>query len=87
MVTIRDIKAGEQIWNTYGDPPNSELLRRYGYIDLLPCEKNGYAFPFENPSDEVEIRADLVIDIVAPSLQGDERMRKIDTWLGLGGDE
>ncbi|KAL6946525.1 hypothetical protein ACO0RG_000678 [Hanseniaspora osmophila] len=33
MVATRDIKAGEQIFNTYGDHPNSELLRRYGYVE------------------------------------------------------
>ncbi|KAH7339918.1 hypothetical protein B0J17DRAFT_657309 [Rhizoctonia solani] len=34
MITTKAISAGEQIWNTYGDPPNSELLRRYGYVDV-----------------------------------------------------
>lgn len=23
-------------FNTYGDPPNSDLLRRYGHVDLVP---------------------------------------------------
>lgn len=34
MRATQEIKAGEQIWNTYGDPPSSDLLRRYGYVDL-----------------------------------------------------
>lgn len=87
MDAIKDIKAGEQIWNTYGDPPNSELLRRYGYVDFIPCDKPGYNFPFENPEDDVEIRADLILDICAPSIQGEARVQKIDVWLTLGGDE
>ncbi|MBW0461775.1 hypothetical protein O181_001490 [Austropuccinia psidii MF-1] len=33
MTTTRDIKKGEQIYNTYGDPPNGDLLRRYGHVD------------------------------------------------------
>lgn len=33
MVTIRPIRAGAQVYNTYGDRPNAELFRRYGYID------------------------------------------------------
>ncbi|KAN0091574.1 hypothetical protein V8E55_005140 [Tylopilus felleus] len=35
MVTTKNIKRGEQIFNTYGDPPNSDLLRRYGHVDLF----------------------------------------------------
>ncbi|KAG5969458.1 hypothetical protein E4U58_001405 [Claviceps cyperi] len=30
--TLRDIKAGDEILNFYGPHPNSELLRRYGYV-------------------------------------------------------
>jgi SET domain-containing protein 6 len=87
MVATHDIKAGDQIWNTYGDLPNSHLLRRYGYVDIIPCPREQYLFPFDNPADEVEIRADLVMDICVPGAQGDERVRKIDTWINLGGDE
>ncbi|CDO91844.1 unnamed protein product [Kluyveromyces dobzhanskii CBS 2104] len=29
----KDIKAGEQVYNIYGDHPNAELLRRYGYVE------------------------------------------------------
>jgi SET domain-containing protein 6 len=34
MRATQTISKGEQIWNTYGDPPSSDLLRRYGYVDL-----------------------------------------------------
>lgn len=50
MRATQPIKAGEQIWNTYGDPPNSDLLRRYGYADLA------------NPGDVVEINLTNLID-------------------------
>ncbi|KAI9898729.1 hypothetical protein N3K66_007089 [Trichothecium roseum] len=30
--TLRDIRAGEEVLNYYGPHPNSELLRRYGYV-------------------------------------------------------
>ncbi|CCE85934.1 Piso0_005574 [Millerozyma farinosa CBS 7064] len=33
MVAIKNIKKGGQIYNTYSDHPNSEILRRYGYIE------------------------------------------------------
>lgn len=32
VTTLRDIKAGDEILNHYGPHPNSELLRRYGYV-------------------------------------------------------
>ncbi|KAL6897728.1 UV-endonuclease UvdE domain-containing protein [Trichoderma evansii] len=32
VATLRTIKAGEEILNYYGPHPNSELLRRYGYV-------------------------------------------------------
>ncbi|KAG6300529.1 hypothetical protein E4U45_003840 [Claviceps purpurea] len=30
--TLRDVRAGDEILNFYGPHPNSELLRRYGYV-------------------------------------------------------
>lgn len=33
MRSIKDIKKGEQVFNTYSDHPNSEILRRYGYVE------------------------------------------------------
>ncbi|CEJ92847.1 hypothetical protein VHEMI08474 [[Torrubiella] hemipterigena] len=32
VTSLRTIRAGEQILNYYGPHPNSELLRRYGYV-------------------------------------------------------
>ncbi|KAK5993898.1 N-lysine methyltransferase SETD6-like protein [Cladobotryum mycophilum] len=32
VITSRPIKAGEEVLNYYGPHPNSELLRRYGYV-------------------------------------------------------
>lgn len=33
MVAVRAVAAGEQLFNTYGDLGNTELLFRYGYLD------------------------------------------------------
>lgn len=52
MATVA-IKAGEQIWNTYADPPNSDLLRRYGHVDET------------NAEDLVEIGMESLIDLIA----------------------
>lgn len=86
MVTTKSIKAGEQIFNTYGDLPNSDLLRRYGYVDLVPCPhlKGGLG----NPHDIVEIRADLVVNVVRDDVPNSETYgQRINWWLDEGGDD
>ncbi|KAF8629219.1 hypothetical protein AX17_005802 [Amanita inopinata Kibby_2008] len=86
MVSTRSIHEGEQVWNTYGDLPNAELLRRYGHVDTLPLSRGGVG----NPGDVVEIRADIVADVLLKrdstvSLQ--ELKERIDWWLDEGGDD
>lgn len=86
MVAIRPIKLGEQIWNTYGDLPNADLLRRYGHIDMTPLNQGG-PFPYGNPSDDVEIPADLVFDICTPGAGDEQKSRKIEAWMNLDDPE
>lgn len=101
MICTRDIPSGEQIvssshalilllahlhqWNTYGDPPNSDLLRRYGHVDIIPLG-NGVQ---GNPADVVDIRADAVLDVFRSQTQNDKEslLERIDWWLEEGGDE
>lgn len=33
MLAVKDISAGEQLYNTYGDLGNAELLFKYGFVD------------------------------------------------------
>ncbi|EST09584.1 SET domain protein [Kalmanozyma brasiliensis GHG001] len=56
MRATKPIAAGEQIFNTYADPPNSDLLRRYGHVD----EPNG--------SDVVELDAKLILQAATTHL-------------------
>jgi N-lysine methyltransferase SETD6 len=96
MLCTKDIKTGDQIvcrvvslprfltdhqWNTYADPPNSDLLRRYGHVDVLPMGDGQGG----NPADVVELRADTVID--ACGLMKDDLMGRIEWWLDIGEDE
>jgi SET domain-containing protein 6 len=76
------IKRGEQIWNTYGDQPNADLLRKYGHVDVIPLNKGGL-FSYGNPSDDVEIPADLIFDICLPGTGGERKFSKIEAWLNL----
>ena len=32
MITVREVKKGEEVFNTYGPLRNAELLRRYGFV-------------------------------------------------------
>lgn len=52
MVCVKDIPSGEQIYNTYGDIGNSELLFKYGYLDD------------PNPFSSVEIHINDFFDFV-----------------------
>lgn len=73
-------------WNTYGDPPNTDLLRRYGHVDLIPLTQGGEG----NPADIAEIRADLVVLVAAQqdaTLSPESSKERIDWWLEEGGDE
>jgi len=86
MVTTRSVRQGEQIWNTYGDPPNSDLLRRYGHVDQVPLANGDVG----NPADVVEICADLVVSSVEgkyPQQAGSQSLERIDWWLEEGGDD
>jgi SET domain-containing protein 6 len=54
MRAIKDIKAQDQVYNTYGDLCNGDLLRKYGFVDD------------PNEHDIVEISGDLVRDECCP---------------------
>lgn len=71
-------------WNTYGDPPNSDLLRRYGHVDVVQMKDGSQG----NPADVVDIRANLILDIVRTDTgEGGAFTDRIDWWLEEGGDE
>jgi N-lysine methyltransferase SETD6 len=65
MRTIRRIARDEQIYNTYGNLPNADLLRRYGYV--IPGSRD----------DLVEISAEMIIETVS-RLSQDEVNQRVD---------
>ena len=65
MRTIRPIAKDEQIYNTYGNLPNADLLRRYGYV--IPGSRD----------DLVEITAEMMIEVVSV-LGQDEVSQRVD---------
>lgn len=70
MLSTSFIPAGSQIFNTYADPPNSDLLRRYGHVDD------------ENSADLVEIGLESVVDLIGEATGLDEQEREVRAeWL------
>jgi N-lysine methyltransferase SETD6 len=65
MRSIKPIAKNEQIYNTYGNLPNADLLRRYGYI--IPGSRD----------DIVEISAETIIEVVS-SCTEEEVNRRVD---------
>ncbi|GAA5985075.1 hypothetical protein JCM10908_002514 [Rhodotorula pacifica] len=77
MMSTSHIPAGTQIYNTYADPPNSDLLRRYGHVDEL------------NDADLVEVGLETVVDLVgeAKGLKESEREARAEWLLEMGVDD
>ena len=65
MRSIKPIPQGHQIYNTYGNLPNHDLLRRYGYV--LPGSKD----------DLVEISSDLIVQSISKHSE-EEIKRRIE---------
>ncbi|XP_055349279.1 N-lysine methyltransferase setd6-like isoform X2 [Paramacrobiotus metropolitanus] len=59
MLAVKNIKAGEEIFNTYGEISSSELLYLYGYAEDDE----------ENPFEEVFIPSSLLRDTLTDLLQ------------------
>lgn len=79
-------------FNTYARPPNADLLRRYGHVDVIAPSLVG------NEEDEVEIRCDVAVatamaflretKVVTASKVKDWAMDdRVEFWLQEGGDE
>lgn len=70
------LRANKQ-YNTYSSPCNSELLRKYGHVDLLPFPPSfASSLPSSlradlggNAGDEVELSGDLVLRCIAQHLR------------------
>lgn len=65
MVATKDIAAGAEVFNTYGDLDNDSLLRKYGFVGEGPT-------PFEF----VNVPGEEVIDAVDEAARGSPRLRE-----------
>ncbi|BFZ57198.1 Ribosomal lysine N-methyltransferase 4 [Savitreella phatthalungensis] len=78
MRAVKNIRCGDQIFNTYGHLPDADLLRRYGYV-------LGHR---ANPDNTVEIESKLLLKVVSvnanQTLTGNEQLARIDYLLDAG---
>ncbi|KAI8094076.1 hypothetical protein BDF21DRAFT_331545 [Thamnidium elegans] len=72
MKAIKDVAKGEQIYNTYGDLCNADLLRKYGFVDDV------------NEFDIVELDGPLVVECSCPEADEELVERKIDFLMEEG---
>jgi len=64
MKSIKRISAGEQVYNTYGDHPNSELLRRYGYVEWDGSKFDFGELPLDIIKQTFSIHSNLPIEFI-----------------------
>ncbi|KAI9493377.1 hypothetical protein BDB00DRAFT_823797 [Zychaea mexicana] len=66
MKAIKSIQTGDQIYNTYGDLCNADLLRKYGFADE------------SNPFDLVELNGGNIVELCCDDTDTSLRERKIE---------
>lgn len=72
VTTLRDIKAGDEILNHYGPHPNSELLRRYGYVTDKHSRYDVVEIPWE------AVQNSLISELRVPREAVGKAMETID---------
>ncbi|KAF2157962.1 SET domain-containing protein [Myriangium duriaei CBS 260.36] len=70
MRTLGPVKAGEELYNDYGNLPRADLLRRYGYLT------DNYSL-----YDVVEIPTDLIVHVVKSLKANDDAARVTEKYL------
>ncbi|KAM4618347.1 N-lysine methyltransferase setd6 [Polymixia lowei] len=73
MVCVRPIRRGEEVFNTYGQMANWQLLHMYGFTEPYPSNSN----------DTVDIPMTNLYRAVTPGLQSDSDRQRVDEQSGL----
>ncbi|KHN94930.1 SET domain protein [Metarhizium album ARSEF 1941] len=68
VTSIRDIKAGEEILNYYGPHPNSELLRRYGYVTQKHSRYDVVEIPWDAVQHSLMSELGVPRDVMAETM-------------------
>lgn len=69
MKSIKAIAKGEQVYNTYSEHPNAEILRRYGYVEQTGSAHDFAEIPLKTVkkyfSENTSLSLETVEDILA----------------------
>lgn len=69
ITTLRDVKAGDEILNCYGPHPNSELLRRYGYVTSQHSRYDVVEIPWEAVQDALMSELNVSREVLARAME------------------
>ncbi|XP_021734711.1 ribosomal lysine N-methyltransferase 3-like isoform X1 [Chenopodium quinoa] len=72
MILVKDVKAGSEVFNTYGYVGNAALLHRYGFTEL------------DNPFDIINIDLELVLQWSSSLFSGRHSRARLSLWRKLG---
>ncbi|KAI9339216.1 hypothetical protein DFJ73DRAFT_779389 [Zopfochytrium polystomum] len=68
MRVVLEIKAGDEVFNTYGDHTNASLLSRYGFVEA------------DNPFDVVCIHRDVLVSLLVDDIPAKRLSDRIEFW-------
>nr|XP_043629194.1 N-lysine methyltransferase setd6 [Erigeron canadensis]XP_043629195.1 N-lysine methyltransferase setd6 [Erigeron canadensis] len=71
MIMVKDVKAGAEVFNTYGSMGNAALLHRYGFTEP------------DNPYDIVNIDLELVLEWSSSIFSSRHSRRRLFSWKRL----
>ncbi|PWA51251.1 RuBisCO-cytochrome methylase, RMS1 [Artemisia annua] len=71
MIMVRDVKAGAEVFNTYGSMGNAALLHRYGFTEP------------DNPYDIVNIDLELVLEWSSSMFSSRHSRSRLSLWRRL----
>lgn len=71
MIMVRDVKAGSEVFNTYGSMGNAALLHRYGFTEP------------DNPYDIINIDLDLVLQWSSSLFSSRHTRTRLSFWKSL----
>lgn len=72
MIIVKEVKEGDEVFNTYGSMGNAALLHRYGFTEP------------DNPFDIVNIDLDLVMQSILSSFSDRYYRSRVSLWRRLG---
>ncbi|KAL4578510.1 hypothetical protein LXL04_014634 [Taraxacum kok-saghyz] len=75
MIMVRDVKAGSEVFNTYGSMGNAALLHRYGFTEP------------DNPYDIINIDLDLILQWSSHLFSSRHTRTRLSFWKSLHNSE